>query len=125
MSKKRGIHVSNESIAHSFGRHSKEVMEKHYLIPEKETTPIEALNLIREAHDLTGITEKDTPNPFRRQQRILKNLRQNNSLKNKRNSLEILTQNFEIPTQSVTAISTQITPKCIDKENVQLVKREK
>ena len=97
MGKKLGLHVPREAIARSFGRHSKDVMERHYLIPEKETAPIEALNLIREIHDLTGITEKDNPNPFRKQQQILKDLRKNNTLKNKRNSLEILSQNCQIP----------------------------
>ena len=102
--KRLNLGISDKEIAASFGRHSVEVMQNSYLVPEKSTRPIDALNFIRECHDVTGLNENEEVNHFKRHQMILKNIQNNPELKKdikeKRNSLEILTQEQFIPTQS-------------------------
>ena len=94
ISKKMGVHISREDIAATFGRHSKDVMESSYLIPEKTTKPLEFLNLVREIHDQTGFTENDNTSNFLEKKRILYALK--NKQISKRKSMELLSQNQPI-----------------------------
>ena len=106
-----------QEIADGFGRHSVDVMEKSYLLPEKSTRAISAYNLIREMGDTMGFDEKNKISNFRQQKKILANVRNNPSLKRKRSSLEILNDSnlANSPPKSTTARTislSQIPQEC-------------
>jgi hypothetical protein len=109
--------IQPQEIADGFGRHSVDVMEKSYLLPEKSTRAISAYNLIREMGDTMGFDEKNKISNFRQQKKILANVRNNPSLKRKRSSLEILNDSnlANSPPKSTTARTislSQIPQEC-------------
>ena len=99
---KFAMNVSKEEVAAQFGRHSVKTMEKNYLRKQKSTKAIDAYNLIRETYDLTGFNPNDEVDPFQHQRQVIQKLKNTKSIKEKRPSLEILSQVFpkEMATRS-------------------------
>jgi len=93
-----GLQVSDEQIAAQFGRHTVEVMKSNYINQKKETNALEAYNLIRETYDAMPFDENAEIDPFISQRKNLQKLKNSNiMIKDKRKSLEILSQVISHP----------------------------